>query len=393
MKKKLLFVTTALWVGGIESALVNLLGELAADYDLTVALLRNDRALAPELPNGCRLLVAERDTWLTRLTEPPTAPSRLHRALDWGFSALRWVEEGRHVRQLARLTGRDYHRILIFSQNAAGVGLRAFPKEKPILFYHQGSAPDRVKNWNRCGKIVAVSEPLAEEMRSKFPELSEKVVAIPNILTGERVLRRGSEFDPGFPADTFNIVTVGRLHHDKGPDLAVEAAAILRDRGLNFRWYLVGNGPEEAHLGEKIQEYGLETAVILTGLRENPYPYMKNADLYVQPSRVEGWGLAISEARILGRPVIATDTLGARAQLPPERLCAVRADALAEKILESEFSSESWDWQEENRKNLAKLRKILKKRGAYGNRNRHRSGVQHCPLPGGMCGVHPSPEP
>lgn len=359
MKKKLLFVTTALWVGGIESALVNLLGQLAADCDLTVILLRNDRTLAPELPSRCRLLVAERDTWLTRLTEPPTAPSRLHRAFAWGFSALRWVEEGCHARLLARLAGRDYHRILIFSQNAAGVALRAFPKEKPILFYHQGSTPDRVKNWHRCGKIVAVSEPLAEEMRRKFPKLSDKITGIPNLLAGERVLRRGSGSEPEFPEDTFNIVTVGRLHHDKGPDLAVEAAAILRDRGLNFCWYLVGSGPEEARLRGMIQAYGLENQVILTGLRENPYPYMKNADLYVQPSRVEGWGLAISEARILGRPVIATDTLGARAQLKPDRLCPVRADALAEKILESKISPENWDWQEENRKNLTKLREIL----------------------------------
>lgn len=359
MKKKLLFVTEALWVGGIEWALVNLLDQLAADYDLTVALLRNDRTLAPELPAGCRLLVAERNTWLTRLTEPPTNASRLHRALDWAFSALRWVEEGCHARLLARLAGGDYHRILIFSQNAAGVALRAFPREKPILFYHQGRLPHGVKNWSRCGKIVAVSEPLAEEMRRKFRKLSDKIIGIPNILAGERVLKRGAEFDPKFRADVFHIVTVGRLHRDKGPDLAVDAAAILRDHGLDFCWYLVGNGPEEARLHRKIQEYGLENQVILTGLRENPYPYIKNTDFYVQPSRVEGWGLAISEARILGRTVIATDTLGARAQLPPDRLCPVRADALSEKILESKISTESWDWQEENRKTMEKLLKIL----------------------------------
>jgi len=98
------------------------------------------------------------------------------------------------------------------------------------------------------------------------------------------------------------------------------------------------------------------------GMVENPYPYVANADLYVQPSRVEAYGLAMAEARVLGRPVIATDTCGARAQLPEWAICPCRAESLAGKILifsTHPIPGETWDWQEENRKNLGKLRQIL----------------------------------
>ena len=360
--KKLLFVTTALWVGGIERALVDLLWELAPDYGLTVLLLRRDLTLAPELPPGCRLMVADREGWLARLTEPPMAPSRLHRAFQWAFSALGWLEEGLFARKVRALAGTDYHRILIFSQNAAGVGLRAFRRQRPILFYQHGALPDTARGWRSCGKIVAASGQLVAQLREKFPETAGKIVEIPNILSGERILGLSRAFEPGFPAGLLCIVTVGRLHRDKGMDLAVEAAAILRRRGLEFRWYLLGGGPEEEILREKIRYFGLENAVFLLGMVENPYPFVANADLYVQPSRVEAYGLAMAEARILGRPVLATDTSGARAQLPEQAICPAQPEALAAKILEfsdHRISAKKWDWRSENRKSMEKLRDIL----------------------------------
>lgn len=93
----------------------------------------------------------------------------------------------------------------------------------------------------------------------------------------------------------------------KGYDLAVMAAKILRDSGLNFKWYFVGDGNDRAVIEKDIAEYGLEKHVILTGAKDNPYVYMKNADIYVQTSRFEGYCLALCEARILDKPIVTTD--------------------------------------------------------------------------------------
>ena len=89
--------------------------------------------------------------------------------------------------------------------------------------------------------------------------------------------------------------------------MAVDAAKILLDNKIDFKWYFVGEGTCREELEAKIKEYGLEDDVLLTGATDNPYIYIKNADIYVQTSRYEGYCLTIGEARILNKPVISTD--------------------------------------------------------------------------------------
>ena len=89
--------------------------------------------------------------------------------------------------------------------------------------------------------------------------------------------------------------------------LAVEAAKILNEKGIDFRWFFVGEGSERPNIEQRIAQYGLEQRVVLLGLRTNPYPYMKHCSVYVQTSSFEGFGLTIAEAKILGKPVVSTD--------------------------------------------------------------------------------------
>ena len=105
MKKKLIFVTKALWVGGIETALVNLVGSLDPErYDITCLLLRDEKPMAARLPKTCRLLVSDREHTVSfrkpyrydrlfHLTETPEHPSGLHRAMMWAVPAIRWVDK------------------------------------------------------------------------------------------------------------------------------------------------------------------------------------------------------------------------------------------------------------------------------------------------------------
>ena len=103
------------------------------------------------------------------------------------------------------------------------------------------------------------------------------------------------------------LVTVGRLVALKGYDMAIEAAQILKSRKIAFVWYFIGEGKERSHLEQLIAENGLRDEVILLGEQANPYPYMVAADIYVQTSRFEGFGLTLAEARILGKPVVSTN--------------------------------------------------------------------------------------
>lgn len=103
------------------------------------------------------------------------------------------------------------------------------------------------------------------------------------------------------------ITTVGRLVTQKGYDIAIEAAHILKEQGADFTWMVCGEGPERKMLEEKIGQYGLQKDFILLGVQANPYPYMKAGDIYVQTSRFEGYCLTLTEARILNRPCVATN--------------------------------------------------------------------------------------
>lgn len=109
--------------------------------------------------------------------------------------------------------------------------------------------------------------------------------------------------------DQFNgvrILTIGRLAYQKGYDFALEACKKLKDKNINFRWYALGKGPLQKEIEDYINQNGLSEHFVLLGVKSNPYPYIKQADIYVQPSRFEGFGIAIAEARMLDIPVVTT---------------------------------------------------------------------------------------
>ena len=87
------------------------------------------------------------------------------------------------------------------------------------------------------------------------------------------------------------------------------------DMGVKVRWYLIGYGKEESSIREEIQRYNMQNNVIILGKKQNPYPYIKACDIYVQPSLFEGKSVAVIEAQILNKPVVITNFTTAKSQL------------------------------------------------------------------------------
>ena len=108
---------------------------------------------------------------------------------------------------------------------------------------------------------------------------------------------------------------MGRLHYQKGYDIAIEVLARMREDGYNVRWYVIGEGMERGRLEQLIRERRVAASFILMGARENPYPYMKQADIYVHATRFEGKSIAIEEAQILGKAIVASDCTGNSEQI------------------------------------------------------------------------------
>ena len=122
---------------------------------------------------------------------------------------------------------------------------------------------------------------------------------------------------PGFE-DDFNgvrILTVGRLSKEKGQDLTIPVLARLKEDGYNVRWYCIGDGNAREEYEKLIKDYNVENDYILLGATPNPYPFMKQCNIYVQPSRHEGYCITLAEARCFDNPIVSTNFTGASEQI------------------------------------------------------------------------------
>lgn len=173
-----------------------------------------------------------------------------------------------------------------------------------------------LKVWNEFDYIISISEDVTKSFLTKYPNLSSKIVLVENILSPQFIREQAEEEKIEFDSNFFNLVSVGRLCYAKGYDNAIQALRKLHDQGYTtIKWHIVGYGGDEQMLRDLIKENQLEDSFILLGKKINPYPYMKACDLYVQPSRYEGKAVTVSEAKILGKPILLTNYNTAHSQL------------------------------------------------------------------------------
>ncbi len=116
----------------------------------------------------------------------------------------------------------------------------------------------------------------------------------------------------GLCSDRLMICSVGRLVKAKGYDRLLKVHKRLYDEGILYDLVIVGDGPEYDNYYRYISDNGIEDSVHLIGKRDNPYKYMKQSDLFVCSSRWEGFSTVISEAVILGVPIVTTNVSGTK---------------------------------------------------------------------------------
>jgi len=160
----------------------------------------------------------------------------------------------------------------------------------------------------RYNYLVTVSDILKNKLKQQWPDLGTKMYTIYDIINPNTIRSLAQkEITETFPHTSLSLLTVGRLVKPKGYDLLLQAASILKNRNIQFTWYIIGEGPEKTFIEHEIQINDLKNYVFLLGLKENPFPYMKTCDIYVQTSKFEGFGMTIAEAKILNKPIISTN--------------------------------------------------------------------------------------
>lgn len=174
-----------------------------------------------------------------------------------------------------------------------------------------------VKIYKKFDHIVVLSENSKKGICEKLPEIQDKVDVVPNLIPLDDIkVKAEKELNIKLKDDRTCIVTVGRIDIEKAYDRVLDICKALISKKIKFAWYIIGSGPMQEKITERIKNEGLEEYVFLLGHLDNPYPVIRQANLFALLSDYEGLPVTIHEALILGVPVIATQVGGV-----PEQLC------------------------------------------------------------------------
>ena len=366
-KRNVLFVMDGLKIGGVESALISVLRFLDySRYDVELLLLHRLDDLKDEVPQSVKLRY---------LDESPSSGRGFAFFACWLlgklFSLLCLRKAAGHFNRKMQyaiaagkakaLLKKEYDAVIAYKHGEAesftAFSLKA--KQK-ILFYHHGSILDDAlhrRTFPRFRRIVAVSDGVEQMLAAAYPACREKLTVIPNYVDPVRILQRAEEGVIERPQGKLLLCTVGRMSPEKNYPLALEVACALRERGIDFLWYFIGDGEQRTAIEAQTISCGMSGSIVLTGALRNPLPYVKACDIYVQPSDVESYGLSIQEALILGKPVVSTRTIGGRLLLEGRQgtaLADAQSGSIADAIVSlqggEQTQADPGEWEEKDRK-------------------------------------------
>ncbi len=341
-KKSVLFVSHTLVCGGVERTLLSVLSLIPKDkFDITLLLTEKTGVLLQEVPADVKVLevpFASLDRYELNHGRAPTLKfclTHFHwiHAIQMLWMRFVWVLGGRKANYDLRVIRSMMKR----------VDVRRMPTQADFAFAYAGGllvgsivhdlihAPVTAiwcHNENEIGLMKSnVYAALHAHFTHRFAtgqmaDRLNEVLKAPHYETlpyyvDPDLYRRMAEADSGF-TDSYKglrILTVGRLSNQKGIDEAIRMACRLKSEGLEFRWYVVGEGEDHEQLQKQIDDLDIGDSFVLLGQKLNPYPFFSQCNIYAQPSRWEAFCLTVAEAKAFCKPILATDFVGAREQL------------------------------------------------------------------------------
>lgn len=342
MKKKILIVSHAMELGGVERSLIGLLESI--DYsriDVDLFLLRHEGELLLSIPDKVHLLPQVKE--YTVLARP----------------MIQILKEGHFLLGAARMYAKlkaakfnkknHYNNSDVELEYSHKCTYKLMPDIQPNTVYDLAVSfltphyivMNKVRAtkkaawihtdyskieidvqseqcmWRAYDYIISISQAVTEAFVNRFPELIKKIVLIKNILPKELVEKQAMEFEVNkeMPEGNVRLLSIGRFCTPKNFDSIPEICSRILEMGINIKWYIIGYGPDEELIKKGIAQYHVEDSVILLGKKKNPYPYIKACELYIQPSRYEGNSVTVREAQMLRKPVVITNYSTAGSQI------------------------------------------------------------------------------
>ena len=341
MKRSIIIVVQAMELGGVERSLLGLLDSIDYDrYDVDLFLMRHSGELMPYLNPKAKLL--PEIPQYASLAVPMASLVKsgqlgvLRGRLGGKLAARRFDRKDPSDKpSVTSLTYSHKHTLPVMPQISGKTYDLAISFLTPHYFARQRVQAERyaawihtdytaltfdrvaeLAMWEGYDAICGVSEQASRGFQAVFPELAGKVQTIENILPKELICKQAAALQTDLPSGGAKILlSVGRFCEAKNFDNVPDICRRLVADGLDVKWYLIGYGGSEPLIRQKIHDAGMQDRVIILGKKDNPYPYMRACDLYVQPSRYEGKAVTVREAQLLGKPVVITDYATSASQL------------------------------------------------------------------------------
>lgn len=344
MKKKLLFIIPSLDAGGGEKSLVNLLNQIDySKYEVDLFLFKKGGIFKEFVPKQVDILKLQ-DKYKDFTLPLIKSVKNIIKRKDWSLLVDRLLfmvstklvkdktnsdqYTWKYLRNSIDYLEKEYDVAIGFLEKSSiYLCVDKVKAKKKIGFIHtdyskSGMNEDiDIKYFKKIDNIVTVSDECLLTLKNKFPSLENKMMIFYNLISPRMIEKMANLGNDNIFSKEDNqkiILSIGRLIDIKGFDLAIKACKILVENNYNVKWYVIGDGGERENLVQLIKSYNLEERFILLGLKSNPYPYIKQSDIYAQTSRYEGKSIAIDEAKILEKPIVVTNYSTAKDQIEHE---------------------------------------------------------------------------
>lgn len=337
--KKILFVLNNMNIGGTEKAFLNMLDTMSPmEYDVTLMLLSKSGGFLSHVPEWVKIeTMGNSDAMIHENSDPPLKiineylhSKKIVKAIGLAFWHVIFKFTGNRVNYY-KCVLKNVKKIEKYDVAVAYAGpfdlltvyvlyfVNAICKIQWIhfdvnkFFFNVNMAKRLYPQFN---KIFVVSEEARNSLVKRIPAIDKKTEVFYNIVSPDKCrffADKGIGYEDNYQG--IRILTVGRLSEEKGQDIIPEITKELLKCNVDFKWYLVGDGKLRGEIERLAKSYNVSDRIVFLGTQENPYPFYKHADIYVQTSKHEGYCITLKEAKVFDLPIISTSVAGAYEQL------------------------------------------------------------------------------
>ena len=329
--KKILFVINNLNIGGIQKSLVNLLNELVNEYDVSLVVFSEEGELFNELPSNIKIIKVNKILQVLGISQNEAKEKGLY---IWGLRTIGAIwsklfgnylpikllmffckirEEFDYGISYAQFSPKNY-----FSGGSNEFILNSVNCKVKITFLHcdfehyGGNNAYTRKNYYKFDKVIACSEGTRMQFLKIIPNLRDRTLVVHNFCDFLKIKKLSESQPMHYKSDVLNIITVSRLSKEKALERVIYGVEKAIEKNIKINCHIIGDGPERSRLEILVKSLNLGLYIKFYGEQDNPYRFMKNADLLVISSKHEAAPMIIDEAAVLNLPVFSTETISAK---------------------------------------------------------------------------------